>query len=312
MRFRPATGALVAALAAALLAAPAARAQYTFTPIALPSPGSFSIQWPSDINNAGQIVGTYNTSNGVWYGFLNDGSTATTLSQSNGCCADTWANGMNDVSDIVGTWAIGDGGHIGFLYRDGVFTTIRVDGLFLRTDLIGINNAGQIIGYYTDGSDGSVHGFLYEQGAFAPLAYVPTGLNDAGQIVGYYMTDPRTFSPQGVLDEHGTLTLLSYVPYGINNPGQIVGRLRAPGPTQSVVDDHGAITGFALPGAISTVVTGINDAGQIVGYGLNGGTSRPVVFLATPVTAAPEPATWALLGAGLLVFGAVTRLRPRA
>jgi probable HAF family extracellular repeat protein len=54
----------------------------------------------------------------------------------------------------------------------------------------GINDAGQIVGYYNDHS-GNSHGFLFSAGTYTNLpddSYqtVPTGINDAGQIVGYY------------------------------------------------------------------------------------------------------------------------------
>ena len=50
----------------------------------------------------------------------------------------------------------------------------------------------------------------------------------------------------------------------------------------------------------------INDAGQIVGHGTHNGTTR--AFLLTPV---PEPATYALMAAGLSLVGAFTLLRHR-
>ena len=63
-----------------------------------------------------------------------------------------------------------------------------------NTDARGINDAGQIVGFYADPS-GNQHGFLYSGGSFInvddPLAgstgtTILKGINDAGQIVGSY------------------------------------------------------------------------------------------------------------------------------
>ena len=59
------------------------------------------------------------------------------------------------------------------------------------TTAIGISNAGQIVGDYTD-SAGSTHGFLDINGTFTTLDFpgstytAATGINNLGQIVGFY------------------------------------------------------------------------------------------------------------------------------
>jgi probable HAF family extracellular repeat protein len=68
------------------------------------------------------------------------------------------------------------------------------------TNAHGINNAGQIVGSYTDGS--GTHGFLRSSGGSYttlddPLATNGTfanGINDLGQIVGTYNTLSGTHS----------------------------------------------------------------------------------------------------------------------
>jgi probable HAF family extracellular repeat protein len=59
------------------------------------------------------------------------------------------------------------------------------------TDAIGINGAGQIVGYYFDVSN-NIHSFLFSDGIYTPIE-VPgasftqaSGINDAGRIVGFY------------------------------------------------------------------------------------------------------------------------------
>jgi probable HAF family extracellular repeat protein len=84
----------------------------------------------------------------------------------------------------------------GFLYdsRSGSFTTIYVPGSTF-TIAYGINNLGQIVGYFGVPSPGNniAHGFIYEGGNFttiddpdAKYFTVVSGINDQGQIVGSF------------------------------------------------------------------------------------------------------------------------------
>ena len=61
------------------------------------------------------------------------------------------------------------------------------------TFAVGINNEGQITGYYFD-SNGAAHGFLYSGGTwttlndpFATNGTFAEGINNKGQIVGRYL-----------------------------------------------------------------------------------------------------------------------------
>jgi len=53
---------------------------------------------------------------------------------------------------------------------------------------------------------------------------------------------------------------------------------------------------------------GINNRGQITGYGILGDDYR--AFLLTPLSTAPEPATWAMMIAGFALTGLAMRRRP--
>jgi hypothetical protein len=78
------------------------------------------------------------------------------------------------------------------------------------TQAIGINDAGQIVGYF--GSSSGNQGFLNSGGTFttlmspvpveAPFAF---GIYDRGQIVGY----SNEQMPQGFLDNGGTFTAIN-------------------------------------------------------------------------------------------------------
>jgi uncharacterized membrane protein len=152
----------------------------------------------------------------------------------------------------------------GFLDTGGSFTTIDFPGGG-DTNPIGINNSGQIVGYYDDAS--GIHGFLDTAGSFTtidfPGAYrtFAEGINNSGQIVGIYYMTPLS-SGQGFLDTGGSFTTIDY------------------------------------PGASFSGASGINDSGQILGeFGGSHG------YLATPV-ATPEPPTLITLATCLVtVFG---------
>jgi probable HAF family extracellular repeat protein len=59
------------------------------------------------------------------------------------------------------------------------------------TAVSGVNDAGAIVGEYTDRS-GITHGFLWQGGSFTPIDFpgavdtAVNGINDAGAIVGEY------------------------------------------------------------------------------------------------------------------------------
>ena len=110
------------------------------------------------------------------------------------------------------------------------FTTIDVPGIY-DTQAFGINDAGQIVGYY-EPYVGPLHGLLLDvDGSYTTLD-VPgaietdaVGINASGQIVGYYIGADHYYHGF-LLDVDGSYTTLD-VPgagyasqaYGINDAG---------------------------------------------------------------------------------------------
>jgi probable HAF family extracellular repeat protein len=138
---------------------------------------------------------------------------------------DTVANGINDFGDVVGIINQGS-----FLYSEGTFSllpTPRVD--IGSVEAIGINNKGQIVGYYLDFDD--YHAFIYQDGEFTMLplpANIPWGINDHGDVML-----SKAFSTSAFFYSKGRLNAVQTPRFpvglgGINNAGKVVGVYRSP------------------------------------------------------------------------------------
>src|SRR5579871_3892286 len=137
------------------------------------------------INDAGTIVG-------ISYGpisFILRGGVYTFIS--NPAADLTMAQGINNNDVVVGYDHDGSGYH-GFVYQNGTYTNFDDPLAPGQTYAEGINDLGQIVGYYVDNNN-IRHGFLDSGGVFTTIddglgagGTVAQGINDAGQIVGYY------------------------------------------------------------------------------------------------------------------------------
>lgn len=141
----------------------------------------------------------------------------------------------------------------------------------------GINDVGQIVGVYIDGS-GVYHGYELSGGKFTTLDVPFTGatgtfaygINNSGEVVGGWIDSDR--------NGHGfTLTGSTYTSFdfpggndtqafSINSAGDIVGPYNdASGITHGFLLSGGTFTSIDFPGALASSAVGINDAGNIVG-----------------------------------------------
>jgi probable HAF family extracellular repeat protein len=167
----------------------------TFSTIDVPGATSTSA---GGINNAGEMVGTYSDATSVVHGFLYQGGAFSSPEAPGGELTQTL--GINDAGQIVGV--------PGFLYSGGVFSTIDVPGAAGGTNSEGINNTGQIAGFYFDAS-GAVHGFLATPIVQPSLTAVstPTGSFTQGQPQAAYVTASNGASvPTSVLTSALTST----------------------------------------------------------------------------------------------------------
>ncbi len=190
------------------------------------------------------------------------------------------ANGVNMNGTVVGSYTTADPslfiGYHGFTYNGSTYTTFDAPNSdpvnHLGTAAYDINNAGQVVGWYTDTS-GNSHGYTKNGSSY------------------------QTFDIAG-----GNNTQI----YGENNLGQLVG-----GYNDSSGNEHGFLmTGSNVatidyPGSSGTGIDGIDDAGNLTGFYLDA-QGNVHGFIALSV---PEPSSIALIGTGFLSLLVVSRRR---
>jgi probable HAF family extracellular repeat protein len=256
------------------------------------------------INDAGEVVGSSDTSDGVPHAFIT-GPNGTGMRDLGTLGGDSSAaSAINGAGEVTGSSDAGLGRSHAFITDPGGtgmrdLGTLGGDASFAN----GINNTGQVVGfsYTTEGSSA----FITEPNGAGMRALGggsadASGINGAGQVTGYLSTAGGGYhafitGPDGTgIRDLGTLGGNVSNASGINEAGQVVG-------TSSTAEGlaHAFITGpdgagmtdlnslVHLPGWILTEATGINDAGQVI------------------ATAIPEPESYVLLLAGLALIGAI-------
>jgi probable HAF family extracellular repeat protein len=173
----------------------------------------------------------------------------------------------------------------------------------------GVNDAAQVVGTFVT-ADGLSHAFvtgpdgvgMADLGTLSGINSGASAINNAGQIVGTFLTaehqahaffaDPNS----NRFTDLGTLGGISSFARGINDAGQVVGSFHiSPGENHAFITgpDGVGITDLNLliphpqPVFLWTQAVGINNHGQIV----------------VEASIVPEPETYALLLAGLVLIG---------
>jgi len=159
------------------------------------------------------------------------------------------------------------------------FGTARI---YYCTQMLGMNNAGWIAGYWNDWND-LTHGFLNQGGTItsfdapgaATLGTYATAINDAGLVVGYYYDS--NYNTHGFLYNANTQQFIaapidypggSYTALnGINGDAQMVGSYYDGANYQGFLYSNGTFTGTSGTCGPETVPLGINNNGQMVGNG---------------------------------------------
>lgn len=234
------------------------------TPVAL-SEAPYAL--PAAITNNGTILYEF----GDTFLEVNGTNTTQVVLPSNLVRLRPGASGLNDSGQMVGIYAVSLGPYFyGYILNGSTFETLNVPGSVSGTFPTGINDLGEVVGYY--GGLGR-QGFLYDGGRYQTIS-VPgassttvDGINNLGEVVGVY--------PGGGFTEIG-----------------------------------GVFSTFSAPAGFEFDNIAINDLGEIAGTLLSesDGTVR-VGFVGTPVPTAPtpEPGTIGLVGTGVVALAGVVR-----
>jgi len=200
--------------------------------------GCCDTMWGNDINDAGVVVGTAQTSGLVGSrGFVAAGSSTTRLSILPGADPEGSAGAIaiNDLGEIVGaSVAPGFATHAVLWSAAGVIQDLGTLG-GSNSEAIDINNSGQVIGRSQTTGNAATHFFRWSSGtgmqdlnAMVNAAITSVvEINDAGQIIGTYTTGGQShaflYTPTTGLRDLGTLGGTTSAPTGLNDNGDVVG-----------------------------------------------------------------------------------------
>lgn len=230
---------------------------------------------------------------------------------------ETQVRGVNNSGEIVGFYRLATAECIpfdarnpqapscdvrGFKIVNGVLTKLRVPGS-LSTAIMGVNDAGDLVGYYTKTSDACIieqHGFIwYHQNVIKTIDYpewtgfcgtdalwtVPFGINRVGTVVGTVWSPIDAQPSGGFVYKNGAFSVMNLGGasgrgcytctgvYGLSNNGIIVGtgyRVFGQIPMWVGYMKMGSDEDFFTRTQDDTWVTGVNNKVDIVGYGVYG------------------------------------------
>src|SRR4029434_4714095 len=158
-------------------------------------PGAGNNTLPQKINERGDIVGEFIDSTGVVRGFVrfSDGSFSAPIVDPNDTVGFTEGRGINNSRTVVGDYAISDCTTHSCFLSCGDFTEYDVPGA-VQTNLLGINEPGDVTGGFDPDGSGVFQGFIDRGGTITSFA-VPGALstfayeinNSKQLVVGYYI-----------------------------------------------------------------------------------------------------------------------------
>jgi len=216
-----------------------------------------------DINNAGQVAGstgnTHEPSAMIWTNKL-----GTPLSSSL-CCTytETWGHAVNNLGQVAG-----EDTYQAAVWTNGTASMLAPVSGWMTTTALGINDAGQVVGYAGDYSSAGratlwQNGTATDLGTLGGLYSAAFDINQSGWVVGSSQV-AGSASFQAALWHDGTATALaspsgvSSHAYAINDAGQIAGEAGA----RAAVWTASGLSVFGAPGSLAN---DINNLGQVVG-----------------------------------------------
>ena len=216
----------------------------------------------------------------------------------------------------IGVSSVAQATPVGFLYDTGTYTLIDVPGSAF-TYAYGINDGGQVVGVYNDGSSGGAsNGYIYSGGSYTTLqvpgstATYSYNINASGEVVGQYSNGSTSY---GFVYSGGTYTTINppgatYTGMGdINDSGEVAGYYSDGSTSHGFVYTGGSYTTLSPPGSTSSEAYGINSSGDVVGVYVNGSNTYGFLYSGGTYTTINPPGstyvnlTWGINDSGQLV-----------
>src|SRR5262249_698216 len=147
-----------------------------------------------DLNDRGDLAGTYANADGTVHGFIVDKNGFSTIDDPAQGIPSTNVSGLSDGKTISGAFFDANLNFRSFTLAHGVFQPVDVPGA-IGTSVAGLNDVGALVGVFF-AVDGVQHGFLRSGDQFTSFDFpgavgntVPFQINDPGTIVGIYFDD---------------------------------------------------------------------------------------------------------------------------
>jgi uncharacterized membrane protein len=242
------------------------------------------------INDEGQIVGYYyDNHNCNSCGFSKVGSQFTSIYCTEGI--GTTANAVSNKGEVVGGYVDIDTDYGFILQSSGSCLSLNPFNSG-SSAASGVNDDGDIVGYYSHNGLGNFQGFLYANGNYTNVACegwpntFAFSINDAGVIVGAVENSDGSIYNAFVY-KSGKCSVFSFrnrstLAWGINKQGQISGYyLSSDGSAHGWVKTGKKFATLDYPAALATSVGALNDKGQVAGA-YEDSTGAYHGFVATP------------------------------
>ncbi|WP_338758890.1 PEP-CTERM sorting domain-containing protein [Massilia sp. METH4] len=273
-----------------------------------------------DINNLGQVVGTSTNASEETRAFLYSNGTMRDLGSFGGNY--TSAHRITDNGTVLGYSRTASGASHGFIWTEsgGLVDVGTLGGRDSSVSDIDAN--GRVLGRSQDAT-GTWYNFIYENGVMTKLetpsnrpvySFEPDGgysggysTNDFGGAVSYHIKD-------GVVSYPYDLGYIAGIDYargyamGGDTWSSNTGRLALLNGETYGLDEIASEDGWQ----VLYSVDGMNSLGQFVGMGCRADSDECFDVRLDPLSPVPEPATYAMLGAGLAMVGWARRRKGRA